>query len=77
MLVDMKPELAAVMHMQASTRTAIYGPMERSERARVSAVPLVETDWKRTVMSKRRSENRARGESSDIEPRRWTRIRMF
>ena len=27
MLVDMKPGLAAVMHVPASTRTAIYVPM--------------------------------------------------
>jgi len=34
MLVDMKPGLAAVMHVQASPRTAIYGPMERMQTSR-------------------------------------------
>ncbi len=34
MLVDMKPELAAVMHVQASTRTAIYGPMDRMQTSK-------------------------------------------
>jgi hypothetical protein len=34
MLVDLKPGLVAVMHVQASTRTAIYEPMERMQTSK-------------------------------------------
>jgi len=34
MLDDMKPGLAAVMHVQASTRAAIYRRMERMQTSK-------------------------------------------
>ena len=52
--------------------------MGRMRMSRELAQDLgVETDRNRIVMSKRRNENRARGESSDIEPRQWTRMQTF